>query len=64
MPRRQLRWLADAAGEAEVWVTPAPLPEHPLYASAGPWGTHSRSSVLYPAEYAERVGTFFAARME
>ena len=64
VPRRQLRWLAREAGSAEVWVTPAPPPEHPLYASAGPWGTHSRSSSLYPQEYAERVGVFLAARME
>jgi alpha-beta hydrolase superfamily lysophospholipase len=58
VPRRQLRWLAREAGHAEVWVTPAPPPDHPLYASAGPWGTHSRSCFLYPAEYGERVGSF------
>ncbi len=62
VPRRQLRWLAAAAGDAEVWVSPAPLPDHPLYASAGPWGTHSRSNALYPAEYAARVGAFLDAR--
>jgi hypothetical protein len=58
VPRRQLRWLAREAGRAEVWVTPAPTPDHPLYASAGPWGTHSRSCFLYPVAYAERVGSF------
>ena len=63
VPRRQLRWLADAAGRAEVWVTPAPLPQHPLYASAGSWGTHSRSSALYPVEYAAHVDDFLAAHL-
>lgn len=63
VPRRQLRWLADQAGDAEVWVTPAPLPNHPLYASAGPWGTHSRSSALYPEAYAQRVAAFFDAKL-
>ncbi len=64
VPRRQLRWLAREAGVAEVWVSPAPPPEHPLYASAGTWGTHSRTNVLYPEEYAERVGAFLGERME
>jgi len=64
VPRRQLRWLAAAAGNAEVWVTLAPLPSDPLYASAGPWGTHSRSNFLYPEAYAERVDAFFEARLE
>lgn len=58
VPRRELRALATAARDAEVWVTPAPLPDHPLYASSGPWGTHSRSSALYPEEYASRIGSF------
>jgi pimeloyl-ACP methyl ester carboxylesterase len=63
VPRRQLRWLAREAGRAEVWITPAPPPDHPLYASAGPWGTHSRSCFLYPTEYAERVGSFLGPRL-
>jgi pimeloyl-ACP methyl ester carboxylesterase len=63
VPRRQLRWLAAAAPAAEVWVTPAPLPTHPLYASAGPWGTHSRSAFLYPDEYGARVAAFLDARL-
>jgi pimeloyl-ACP methyl ester carboxylesterase len=63
VPRRELRALAAAAGDAEVWVTPAPPPSHPLYASAGTWGTHSRSSLLYPDEYARRVGAFLDARI-
>ena len=25
---------------------------------AGPWGTHSRSCFLHPAQYAERAGSF------
>jgi pimeloyl-ACP methyl ester carboxylesterase len=62
VPRRELRALAAAAGDAEVWITPAPLPDHPLYASAGPWGTHSRSNTLYPQDYASRVGAFLATR--
>jgi pimeloyl-ACP methyl ester carboxylesterase len=64
VPRRQLRWLAHAAGEAEVWITPAPLPDHPHYASAGVWGTHSCSSALYPDAYAARVGDFLDAHLE
>jgi pimeloyl-ACP methyl ester carboxylesterase len=63
VPRRQLRWLERAAGRAEVWVSPAPPPDHPLYATAGPWGTHSRSSFLYPEEYARRVGAFLDSRL-
>ncbi len=58
VPRRELRALAAAAPGAEVWVTPAPLPDHPLYASAGPWGTHSCSNTLYPEAYARRIGAF------
>lgn len=63
VPRRELRALAAAAGDAEVWITPAPLPSHPLYASAGPWGTHSRSHALDPAAYAARVGAFLEGRI-
>ena len=62
VPRRELRRLADAAGDAEVWITPAPLPDHPLYASAGPWGTHSRSNAIDPEAYARRVGAFVESR--
>ena len=63
VPRRELRALAAAARDAEVWITPAPLPDHPLYASAGSWGTHSRSNALYPGEYAQRVAAFLDARL-
>jgi pimeloyl-ACP methyl ester carboxylesterase len=64
VPRRELRALAAAAGDAEVWITPAPLPDHPLYEMAGTWGTHSRSNTLYPQAYARRVGAFLASRLE
>jgi uncharacterized protein len=63
VPRRELRALAAAAGDAEVWITPAPLPSHPLYASAGSWGTHSRSNTLYPDDYARHVAAFLDARI-
>ncbi len=63
VPRRELRALEAAAGDAEVWITPAPTPDHPLYAAAGPWGTHSRSNVLYPEAYAERVLAFAGPRL-
>lgn len=63
VPLRQLRWLAEAAGEAEVWVSSAPPPRHPLYASAGSWGMHTKSFRLYPEEYTERVDRFLSSRL-
>ncbi|MCG8589225.1 MAG: alpha/beta fold hydrolase [Proteobacteria bacterium] len=64
IPLRQLRWLAEAAPDAEVWLTPAPPPGHPIYAARGSWGTHTQSYVLAPDVYAERVLDFFDARLQ
>ena len=63
VPRRQLRWLAAAAEGSEVWLTPAPLPDHPLYAERGSWGTHTSSYRLHPDAYATRVLAFYAHRV-
>jgi pimeloyl-ACP methyl ester carboxylesterase len=54
-------FLMAAAPEADLWITAAPAPD---YAGdvAPPWGTHTKSYVLYPAEYVDRVVAHFEKR--
>jgi pimeloyl-ACP methyl ester carboxylesterase len=61
VPVDDCRRLATAIPGAETWISPAPPREHPLWAEQGPWGMHTQSYKLAPAEYVERVSRFFDA---
>ena len=63
IPLRQLRWLESVARGSEVWITPAPLPDHPIYALRGSWGTHTQSYILDPTAYTQRLMRFFEERI-
>jgi pimeloyl-ACP methyl ester carboxylesterase len=54
--------LASAAPDALQWITAAPDPSNHSADVAPPWGTHTKSYLLYPEEYVERVATFFDMR--
>ena len=62
VPVEHARRLAEAAPEAQLWVTPAPPDDHPVLAASGPWGTHVRSFELHPEEFLDRVTAHIAAR--
>jgi fermentation-respiration switch protein FrsA (DUF1100 family) len=47
--------LAVAAPDADLWITAAPPPGKDAAAVAPPWGTHTKSYLLYPQEYVDRV---------
>jgi len=53
--------LAAAIPGAELWRTPAPPADHPLWATQGRWGMHTQSYKLFPEEYVRRVTRFFDA---
>jgi len=59
VPSEHCRRLAAAIPGAQVWITPAPPPAHPLWASQGRWGMHTQCYRLQPAEYVKRVTRFF-----
>ena len=59
VPTEHCRRLAAAIPGAEVWITPAPPPDHPLWAEQGPWGMHTQCYKLDPATYVEHVAGFF-----
>lgn len=51
--------LANQAPSVELWLTPAPVEDHPVMRSSGPWGTHVRSYTLYREEFVSRLDAFF-----
>lgn len=54
--------LATAAPDAVQWITPAPGAGNTSAAIAPPWGTHSKSYLLQPQEYVDKVVAFFESR--
>jgi len=63
VPVEHAKRLSALAPEAKHWIT-TPLPDdHPLMVEAGRWGSHSRTYVLHPEEFVDRVTAHFAARM-
>jgi pimeloyl-ACP methyl ester carboxylesterase len=59
VPVEHCRRLASAIPGAQTWISPAPPPGHPLWASNGPWGMHTQVYKLGPQEYVARVSRFF-----
>jgi pimeloyl-ACP methyl ester carboxylesterase len=59
VPAEHCRRLAAAIPGAQVWITPAPPADHPLWASQGRWGMHTQCYRLQPEEYVKRVTRFF-----
>lgn len=62
VPMGQAWLLAAAAPDALQWITAAPDPSNRSAEIAPPWGTHTKSYLLYPQEYVERVVAFFESR--
>jgi alpha/beta superfamily hydrolase len=51
--------LASTAPDAVQWITPAPDAATTSEDVALPWGTHTKSYLLYPEEYVDKVVAFF-----
>ena len=62
VPVGQAWFLAAAAPDALQWITAAPDPSNHSVDVAPPWGTHTKSYMLYPQEYVDRVVAFFDLR--
>ncbi|MBL4583792.1 MAG: alpha/beta fold hydrolase [Pseudomonadales bacterium] len=56
------RRLKAILPEAQIWVTPAAL-NNPIVLERGPWGSHVRSYLLHPKEFAEKTISFFNERL-
>jgi len=52
VPVEHCHRLARAYPAAQVWITTSP-------AASPPWGTHAKSYLLHPEEYARRVTAFY-----
>ena len=56
---RKLKAILPAA---QVWITP-PAPDNPVVLARGAWGSHVRSYLLHPKEFAEKTVEFLDARL-
>lgn len=54
--------LARAAGDAALWVTPAPAIDNPILLAGGVWGSHGRAYALFREEWVETVAAFLDRR--
>ncbi|MDF1643729.1 MAG: alpha/beta fold hydrolase [Pseudomonadales bacterium] len=56
---RKLKAILPAA---QLWITP-PAPDNPVVLARGAWGSHVRSYLLHPKEFAEKTVEFLDARL-
>jgi pimeloyl-ACP methyl ester carboxylesterase len=61
VPTEHCLRLQAAIPGAQVWITPAPPRDHPLWARQGPWGMHTQCYKLDPPAYVARVARFLDA---
>ncbi|MBV1914421.1 MAG: lysophospholipase [Pseudomonadales bacterium] len=56
------RRLKEILPEAQIWITPAAL-DNPIVLERGAWGSHVRSYLLHPKEFAKKTIGFFDKRL-
>jgi len=56
------RRLKEILPQAQIWITPPAL-DNPIVLERGPWGSHVRSYLLHPKQFAEKTIGFFDSRL-
>ena len=56
------RRLKEILPQAQIWITPPAL-DNPIVLERGPWGSHVRSYLLHPKQFAEKTIGFFDGRL-